>query len=584
MTPPMAAEIWTPIHDETRERASRRAVRRTSGGTGPRQAGCGLSSLARGRVPFISSRTFGPWDHVLHWTLLSYAFVALGAIFVYELARSLVKRRLRRRFERDLQRFLASPDLYLQAFKFTNKVVIKHQLLADPEVNAKILEFARREAQDIEAVRRKVDGYIDEMVPSFNLLSYYKVGYTIARAFIHSLYDPVVDQERRRILDRLPQDASPVYVMNHRSNVDFVLLAYMLAGRASVSYAMGEWVRVWPLEHLFKSFGSYVVRRGYKEDLYHKVLERFVQLQAKHGVVQAIFPEGQITRDGRLLPPKYGLIQFLAGVEADPEFDRDLTFVPVGVNYDWVLEDRNLVAESEGRPPRQGFWKRFQVIVTGPFVTVAFLLINGVRFAMGRLKLPGYASLSFAEPLVLSSWAHERGMDITTLSYEERKPLIREFAHEVLRRIGEAVPATPVTLLSVGLLDDPRPSYTWLDLVDTARRTRAELEEKGVRVVVGREFAKFRKALHRLDTDERDRPTELDEVTRALVRQEEAEAIVRFATDVLRRNGILVRRGRSWRIRPERENYLRYYANSLAHRLGRDYPITGRAEAREPSP
>jgi len=47
--------------------------------------------------------------------------------------------------------------------------------------------------------------------------------------------------------------------MNHRSNVDYVVVAYVLAYGAHVSYAVGEWARVWPLEYVFKSFGSYFI-------------------------------------------------------------------------------------------------------------------------------------------------------------------------------------------------------------------------------------------------------------------------------------------------------------------------------------
>lgn len=512
-------------------------------------------------------------------TILSYAGVALGAILAYEILRSWIKRRLKRRFERDLHQFLTTPDLYAQHFKFTNKFVIKQQLLADAEVNRKIVEYAEREKKPLVEVRQRVDGYIEEIVPNFNLLSYYKLGYNIARGFIHLVYDPVVDTERRTILDRLPARAAPVYLINHRSNVDFVLLAYILAGKVSISYAVGEWARVWPLEHLFKSFGSYLVRRGHKEDLYHKVLERYVQLSVRHGVAQAIFPEGQISRDGALLPPKLGLLQFLAGVEADPLFDRDLTFIPVGVNYDWVLEDHNLVAESEGRPAKRGLGKKLQVIVAGPFVFFGLLIVNGVRFLSGRLKLHGYASLSFGEPVVLKDWARARGIDLSRLDYEGRKPHIRAFGEHALARVGAAIPATPVTLLSVGILDDGSRRFTRSQLKEIALATRRELEEKGVRIVVGRKFEKFRRALVAVEERayESDRGTELDAVERALLAEEEAEAIVDFALDLLRRNKILRRRGHAYEIRPERENYLRYYANSLGHHLGRNYKIESSA-------
>lgn len=508
-------------------------------------------------------------------TILSYAGVALAAILLYEIVRSSVKRRLKRRFERDLHEFLETPDLYAQRFKFTSKFVIKQQLLADAEINRKIVEYAEREKKPLVEVRQKVDAYIEEIVPNFNLLSYYKLGYGIARAFIHLVYDPVVDVERRAVLDRLPERAAPVYLINHRSNVDFVLLAYILAGKVSISYAVGEWARVWPLEHLFKSFGSYLVRRGHKEDLYHKVLERYVQLSVRNGVAQAIFPEGQISRDGRLLPPKLGLLHFLAGVEADPQFDRDLTFIPVGVNYDWVLEDHNLVAESEGRPPKRGIGKKLQVILAGPFVFFGLLIVNGVRFLTGRLKLHGYASLSFGPPVVLKDWARERGVDFASLDYEARKPVVRSFAEHALERVGAAVPATPVTLLAVGILDHGGTRFTRQDLKSVALAARRELDAKGVRIVVGRKFEKFRHALVAVEERAhlRERGAELDEIERALVAEEEAEALVDFAVDVLRRNRILRRRGKTYEVRPERANYLRYYANSLSHHLGRSYPI-----------
>ena len=97
---------------------------------------------------------------------------------------------------------------------------------------------------------------------------------------------------------------SLVYLMNHRSNADYVLVSYALAGRVAISYAVGEWARAFPLEHIFKAFGSYFVRRRYREPLYHAVLERYVQLITREGVTQGIFLEGGLTRDGRLQSPE----------------------------------------------------------------------------------------------------------------------------------------------------------------------------------------------------------------------------------------------------------------------------------------
>ena len=108
--------------------------------------------------------------------------------------------------------------------------------------------------------------------------------------------------------------------MNHRSNADYVLVSYALAGEVAISYAVGEWARAFPLEHMFKAFGSYFVRRKYREPLYHAVLERYVQLITREGVTQGIFLEGGLTRDGRLKSPKIGLLDYVLGIARDPVY------------------------------------------------------------------------------------------------------------------------------------------------------------------------------------------------------------------------------------------------------------------------
>ena len=50
------------------------------------------------------------------------------------------------------------------------------------------------------------------------------------------------------------------------------------AEKAALSYAVGEWARVWPLQSLVRAMGAYFVRRNSKDALYRKVLERYVAI------------------------------------------------------------------------------------------------------------------------------------------------------------------------------------------------------------------------------------------------------------------------------------------------------------------
>src|SRR5205814_7239432 len=78
---------------------------------------------------------------------------------------------------------------------------------------------------------------------------------------------------------------------------------------------------------------------------YHAVLEQYVRLITKNGVTQGFFPEGRLSRDGRLGSPKLGLLDYVCRTMLDPGFDRDIWFVPVAINFDRVLEDRALIRE-----------------------------------------------------------------------------------------------------------------------------------------------------------------------------------------------------------------------------------------------
>src|SRR5438270_4146082 len=200
----------------------------------------------------------------------------------------------------------------IDRFKLTRKPFIRQMLLADSEIAAAVAEHARQNGVTDEQAWRRVERYIDEIVPFFNILTYYKLGLVLSRALLNFFYK--VSAEYAGTGDALPRDAIVVYLMNHRSNADYVLVGYVLSGRVAISYAVGEWARAFPLEYIFKSFGSYFIRRKYREPLYHAVLEQYVQLITREGVTQGIFPEGGLTRDGKLRPGKIGLLDYILGV------------------------------------------------------------------------------------------------------------------------------------------------------------------------------------------------------------------------------------------------------------------------------
>src|SRR5437763_10742550 len=258
---------------------------------------------------------------------------------------------------------------------------------------------------------------------------------------MHFLYRPVV--ERKPLVDfneTAPKGSTVVYLINHRSNADYVLVAHMLFKFVSLSYAVGEWARVWPLNHVFKWFGGYFVRRRYREPLYHAVLSKFVQTITKNGVTQGIFIEGGLTRDGAFQKPKLGMLDYIVTAKRDASFGGPLFIIPTAINYDRVLEDRNLTEELLGREDRSTKGEKLNT-------TLEFLFKNTLRSALKRFKRYGYAIVTFGKPIAVDDFikAHP---EVLAESFDDRKQALQLLAEETMREIGAALPVVPVPLVA----------------------------------------------------------------------------------------------------------------------------------------
>jgi glycerol-3-phosphate O-acyltransferase len=435
----------------------------------------------------------------------------------------LARNRLRRAGRASVLRFRTR----LARYHLQQRRRVKEALLEDPVVGAAVLEHVREHGLPEARVWRLVTRYVDEIVPYLNVLSYYKIGYNAAKVLIHLLYKVSVDHQDERALARIPKQDVVVYLMNHRSNADYVMVAYVLARGTHVSYAVGEWARAWPLEYVFKSFGAYFIRRRFREPLYHAVLERYVQLITTNGVTQGIFPEGGLTRDGKLRPPKLGLLDYLCRALIDPAFQRDIWFVPVALNYDRVLEDRSLIRELIDPRDRPGLIAQLTTVVS-------YLAGNTFRLVTGRLRRYGRVAVNFGTPLSLRAWLATAPPGVLTWPKQRRLPELDRLAQEMMRRIGAIIPVTPVPLAAAALLSFQQ-------------------------TVVPRDAV-----LERMDVL-RDRLLEVNgKVVRGGARISE---IWDRAWRMLRLRRLVVEEGASLVILPRGRPLLEYYANSIAHLL-----------------
>ncbi len=497
-----------------------------------------------------------------------YILIILAVLVAYESLRAIIIGSVRERLHRSVRDYLDDNRVRLDKYKFMQKVIIKHELMNDTEVHQGIIDHARQKDVKIRDVQDQVEGYIEEIVPFFNLLSYYKLGYWVANSFLNLIYEVVIDRENAEKLKKIPPDSVVVFVMNHRSNIDYILVAYMLARQISLSYAVGEWARVWPLEYIFKSFGAYFIRRRYREKLYHLVLEKYVQLISLQGVTQGIFLEGGLSRDGRLRAAKIGILDYIIGIKKKPDFKRELVFIPAAINYDWVLEDRTLIQEWKKGKEKSGFRDHmatlFRVIGKGPLL----LFFNLARYASGRLKQHGSASVSFGDPVFLSDLLGREKKNLFDLPREARLERVQHFADGLLNRIGKAIPVTPVCVTARALVLLGKDRLTKTELVMKVAELRKKCRAKGGRLVHGRAFESSRKIIDGIEREKGDRTRELVDFEEDLLEFEQSLETVEAALDVLARRKIVsIKHGRLV-VNPGRSVLLEYYSNSLDRLLG----------------
>jgi glycerol-3-phosphate O-acyltransferase len=500
------------------------------------------------------------------------------AVVAYELARALVVGAVRRRQERRVDRFLADHRIPADPFRHTHRVVVKEMVLSDPDLVAAMAERAKADGAGFAQVQARVRGWLDEIVPQFNLLAYYQVGVRLARLFAYSLYNVRLDRASwEEAQARMPPGAAVVLVSNHRSNADFVITGFMVSKSVQVSYAVGEWARVWPLEGLFKSFGSYFVRRGERDPLYHRTLDAYVQLVTKQGVTQAMFPEGGLSRDGRLRPAKLGLLDAMARAKRDPAFRRPLVFLPVGINFDRVLEDEILVRETlAGDHPlrRRTLGQKAARLLTLLGRSVWSVPANLARLAAGRLKKHGVCAIHFGTPIVLDDWlapqlAH-RGRFLDNPSRRARHDALQPFADKLMDGIARSVPVTPVPLTCLALAgigaQRMEAGVDRGDLLLALRAATDRLHAAGAPFFAGSPYRRRDEARER-EAQEAAREEHVP-IALGIEASVDLEETLGLALDVMARRRLLVVEGGVWRVPKERWPLVEYYANSLDGHLG----------------
>ena len=436
----------------------------------------------------------------------------------------------RRRINRVVDEIGQRLQIEIRPFQLTKRQVLIDRLVYDPKVIADAQKLAREKNEPLELVQAQVVKYAREIVPAFNAYLYFRIGYWIAKQVAHLLYDVRIGMAHKEALKAVPEDATVVFTMNHRSNMDYVLVAFLAAERTTLSYAVGEWARIWPLQTLIRAMGAFFVRRNSGNPLYRSVLERYVHMATHEGVCQAVFLEGGLSRDGRLREPKLGFLDYMLR-SFDPRRDRDVVFIPVGINYDRVIEDRSLLRSLDPQAEKRSLW--FVVRTTLNFILKSFWLM-----LISRWQRFGYACVNFGEPVSVKAYCREHDIDYRRLPRPERFAAVAGLARRLMEDIRREVPVLPVPMLAA--VFDAHPQ-SWM--------TASQIERRAVRLL--NRIAERGANIYQPGRDRR-------------------PYYVARALDLMRMRHFIEEQDGRYRLNPAVADIMRYYANSvvLASQLG----------------
>ncbi|MDD7970370.1 1-acyl-sn-glycerol-3-phosphate acyltransferase [Roseinatronobacter alkalisoli] len=359
--------------------------------------------------------------------ILAFAAVTFASHFLFPSVRWFFRRRMERAVAQ-LNTHLARP---IEPFRIMRRQDQVTRLIYDPKVMEAVRDYAQEMGVPPNVAFERARSYAREIVPGFSTATYFGFAIKLAQRLSQGMYKVRLGGGEAKALEQIDRKAAVVFVMNHRSNMDYVLITWLASSHSALSYAVGEWARVWPLKALIRAMGAYFIRRRYSNSLYRAILARYVQMSIQQGTTQAIFPEGGLSLDGSVGKAKKGLLHYIVrGFNIHDS--ADVVFVPVALNYDRVLEDRVLITAG-----MQGI-RRFPIRVK---VVMGFILRILWQKARGRFSPFGYAAVCYGAPLSLREFLTQTP-----------DPDTRALSETLMLRIRAAVPVLPVPLVAAALV------------------------------------------------------------------------------------------------------------------------------------
>jgi glycerol-3-phosphate O-acyltransferase len=346
------------------------------------------------------------------------------------------------------------------------------QILADEAFGEKLASLAEELGRPKRQVGAEAGAYLREMSATHSAgtgAAFRRFSQWLARA--HDVY---VDEDSIARLRALDRQHSLLFLFSHRSYLDGALVPEVVAsGRMSMPFTFGGAnLNFFPMGSIASRSGVIFIKRSTSDiPVYRQALRTYIAQLLKNRANLAWSIEGGRTRTGKLRPPAFGIMRYVADAVCETD-GVDALIVPVSIVYDQLHEVSMMTSEAKGaqKRPEDLRWL--------------------YRFAREQRHRLGRAYVDFGEPISLSERMAELRADEAAAPYA-----IERIALETCHRINRATPVTATAIVSMAILGEDR-ALSLAQVQATVAPIADYLAERGWRVA-GAFHLKERETLRR---------------------------------------------------------------------------------------
>jgi glycerol-3-phosphate O-acyltransferase len=324
----------------------------------------------------------------------------------------------------------------LRGLRYKVPRFVREEILSRAAFRAGVARVARELGRDEAGMLREATRYVKEIAANHSPHLIDLVAQLIHVLYTRS-YGEALHYDRAKLerISELTQRHPVVFLPSHKSNLDHLVLQYMLHenGHPPNHTAGGINMNFFPVGPLVRRSGVFFIRRTFKDNaLYKLVLRHYIDYLLEKRFSLEWYIEGGRSRSGKLMPPRFGMLAYVVDAYRRGRCE-DVYIIPVAIAYEQIAEVREYAAEQRGATKeRESF---------GWFVRV----VRGLQRRLGDIHINLGEPISLASVLGPPDPTAEPNPDEQSLD-------LQKLAFDVAVRINRVTPVTPISLVTHTLL------------------------------------------------------------------------------------------------------------------------------------